>query len=168
MMERRREQLAAALAAWRDAGRSAENDQLLADWLRATIRNSMPGSRKPLPEVPSFAKPFAAPTSIATPSAASQPAPRRTPTTRQKPVVGSAGDDSNSTQISQSAPAVEESPRAQLPWDHADTSTASESAVTSDNRKPAELDIEQDFWSEHPANRDLPSDLSGDPFGDDP
>ncbi|MCC7476760.1 MAG: hypothetical protein IT425_15325 [Pirellulales bacterium] len=53
--DRRCEQLAGAVAAWRTAPRSAENDELLNQWLRAAMRSSMPGSRLPLPAAPIFA-----------------------------------------------------------------------------------------------------------------
>jgi hypothetical protein len=50
-------QLSQALATWKKAPRSEENDKLLADWLRAAIRRSMPGSREPLPPLPEFKRP---------------------------------------------------------------------------------------------------------------
>jgi hypothetical protein len=52
--ERRREQLAAVVKAWRLTERSEVNNRLLADWLRAAMRSSMPGSREALPEAPAF------------------------------------------------------------------------------------------------------------------
>jgi hypothetical protein len=52
---RRQEQLAAAVAAWRAVPRSEANNERLATWLRAAIASSMPGSKEPLPAVPSFA-----------------------------------------------------------------------------------------------------------------
>lgn len=52
---RRQEQLTAAVAAWRAAPRSEANNERLATWLRAAILSSMPGSKEPLPAVPSFA-----------------------------------------------------------------------------------------------------------------
>jgi hypothetical protein len=53
----RYDQLSQALNAWKKAPRSEENDKLLADWLRAAIRRSMPGSREPLPPLPDFKRP---------------------------------------------------------------------------------------------------------------
>ena len=53
----RYDQLSQALAAWKKARRSEENDRLLADWLRAAIRCSMPGSREPLPPLAEFKRP---------------------------------------------------------------------------------------------------------------
>jgi hypothetical protein len=50
----RREQLAAVIAAWRAAPRSEANNERLANWLRAAIRSSMPGSHEPLPPAPGF------------------------------------------------------------------------------------------------------------------
>jgi hypothetical protein len=52
--ERRQEQLAAVVAAWRAAPRNEANNVRLATWLRAAILNSMPGSQEPLPAAPSF------------------------------------------------------------------------------------------------------------------
>jgi hypothetical protein len=52
---RRQDQLNAAVTAWRAAPRSEANNEQLATWLRAAILNSMPGSKEPLPAVPSFA-----------------------------------------------------------------------------------------------------------------
>jgi hypothetical protein len=54
----RYKQLSQALAAWRAAPRSEENDRLLTNWLRAAIRRSMPGSREPLLPLPDFKRPF--------------------------------------------------------------------------------------------------------------
>src|SRR5262245_29677151 len=50
----RREQLAAVIAAWRAAPRNEANNQRLANWLRAAIQSSMPGSNDPLPPAPTF------------------------------------------------------------------------------------------------------------------
>jgi hypothetical protein len=50
----RREQLAAVVAAWRAAPRNEANNERLANWLRAAIQSSMPGSKEPLPGAPSF------------------------------------------------------------------------------------------------------------------
>jgi hypothetical protein len=51
----RYEQVAAAVESWRRAERSKTNNRLLADWLRAAMRASMPGSRAALPPAPPFA-----------------------------------------------------------------------------------------------------------------
>jgi hypothetical protein len=53
--DHRKEQLTAAIEAWRAAPRSEANNERLANWLRAAILSSMPGSQEPLPAVPSFA-----------------------------------------------------------------------------------------------------------------
>jgi hypothetical protein len=53
----RYEQLSQALAAWKKAPRTEENDRLLADWLRGAIRSSMPGSHEPLAPLPKFKRP---------------------------------------------------------------------------------------------------------------
>jgi hypothetical protein len=53
----RYDQLSQALAAWKKSPRGEENDKLLADWLRAAIRRSMPGSREALPPLPDFKRP---------------------------------------------------------------------------------------------------------------
>jgi hypothetical protein len=161
----RREQVAATIAAWRAAGRSAANDQLLTNWLREAIRKSMPGSREPLPELPKFvraavARPAA--TSTATPSMNSSPSS----TMRQKPVVESADParrpQSSQAAAKQSRSGVERSGRA------ADTAVTPSPTSSTQNAARAAQDAEQDFWSAHPANSDLPADLSGDPFRDDP
>lgn len=52
--EHRQAQFNAVIEAWRAAPASAETDKLLADWMRAAIRASMPGSRTPLPPAPRF------------------------------------------------------------------------------------------------------------------
>src|SRR4029079_13404556 len=52
---RRQEQLTAAVAAWRAPPRTEANNERLANWLRAAIVSSMPGSKEPLPAAPSFA-----------------------------------------------------------------------------------------------------------------
>jgi hypothetical protein len=52
---RRQEQLTAVIDAWRAAPRSDTNNERLANWLRAAITSSMPGSKEPLPAAPSFA-----------------------------------------------------------------------------------------------------------------
>ncbi len=50
----RQEQLNAVVAAWHAAPQSEANNERLNTWLRAAIRVSMPGSRKPLPPSPMF------------------------------------------------------------------------------------------------------------------
>jgi hypothetical protein len=51
---RRREQIELTIAAWQAAARNKLNDERLAEWLRGTIRSSMPGSREALPALPEF------------------------------------------------------------------------------------------------------------------
>ena len=51
---RRYDELSHAVAEWRAADRSEENNRLLAEWLRNAMRRSMPGSREGLPPVPQF------------------------------------------------------------------------------------------------------------------
>jgi hypothetical protein len=58
--QRRFEQLAAAVKSWRAAARSEANNRALAEWLRAAMRSSMPGSRTALLELPAFAAGVAA------------------------------------------------------------------------------------------------------------
>jgi hypothetical protein len=53
--DRRQAELDAVVNAWRASNRSEASDEQLATWLHAAIRNSMPGSTKPLPPVPTFA-----------------------------------------------------------------------------------------------------------------
>ena len=52
--QRRQEQLAAVVNAWRVAPRTDANNERLTNWLRAAIRASMPGSREALPASPTF------------------------------------------------------------------------------------------------------------------
>jgi hypothetical protein len=52
--QRRQEQLAAVVNAWRAAPRADANNDRLTNWLRAAIRASMPGSREALPASPTF------------------------------------------------------------------------------------------------------------------
>jgi len=47
-------QLNSAVNAWLQSPQSAEDEQLLAEWLRSSIRQSMPGSNQSLPELPQF------------------------------------------------------------------------------------------------------------------
>jgi hypothetical protein len=56
--QRRLTQLNEVTAAWRTATKNESNDRRLHVWLRMAIRNSMPGSREPLPPVPSFERPW--------------------------------------------------------------------------------------------------------------
>ncbi len=65
----RYEQLSRALATWRAAPRSEENDRLLTDWLRSAIRHSMPGSREFLPTLPEFKRPTEVKAPAQTPAA---------------------------------------------------------------------------------------------------
>lgn len=50
----RQEQLERVLHAWLQSPRSPADRQLLTQWLRQSIRSSMPGSTHPLPALPSF------------------------------------------------------------------------------------------------------------------
>lgn len=52
--QRSHEQLAVVVESWRTARRSEANDARLAEWLRAAMRSSMPGSRTGLPPMPAF------------------------------------------------------------------------------------------------------------------
>lgn len=164
--QHRREQLAAAVAAWRAAGRDSANDQRLADWLRAAIRNSMPGSREPLPAVPNFERP-----AVAAPTAATTTAPlsKTTPssTTRQKPVVENSGPahvPAQSTQLRAEQSLIGREP----PRRDTAAPVAPSQTTSTDGGTAAGHDPEQDFWSAHPAIGDVPADLTGDPFQDDP
>ena len=53
-MRRRYMEVSKVLAAWREADRTEENNLRLEDWLRGTIRSSMPGSHAELPSMPTF------------------------------------------------------------------------------------------------------------------
>lgn len=52
----RQEQLDQVLNAWLQSPRSPADRQLLTQWLRQSIRSSMPGSTHPLPSLPSFSR----------------------------------------------------------------------------------------------------------------
>ncbi|MEO2048943.1 MAG: hypothetical protein ABGX16_20490 [Pirellulales bacterium] len=52
----RQEQLDQVLNAWLQSPRSPADRQLLTQWLRQSIRDSMPGSTHPLPSLPSFSR----------------------------------------------------------------------------------------------------------------
>lgn len=56
--EHRLTQLREVTAAWRTATKNQSNDRRLHVWMRMAIRNSMPGSREPLPPVPAFERPW--------------------------------------------------------------------------------------------------------------
>ena len=69
--QRRQEQLAAVVNAWRAAPRTEANNERLTTWLRSAIRASMPGSREALPASPIFTataatqtRPVAKPTAL--------------------------------------------------------------------------------------------------------
>jgi hypothetical protein len=51
-----------------------------------------------------------------------------------------------------------------------DRSTASDSTQKSATEQPSAVapEVAPDFWTSHPANGELPAELSGDPFQDDP
>jgi hypothetical protein len=153
--EHRREQLAAAVAAWRVAARGEANDRLLSEWLRAAIRKSMPGSHEPLLPLPKFDRPPVAAPAAATPSPS-------TTTTRKKPVVDNSG--ASQAKLPSGQPSAERSMIGGSAAGPAGAATPSSAAGADDNSAS-----EQDFWSAHPANGDLPAELSsGDPFRDDP
>jgi hypothetical protein len=165
-MHQHREQLAAAVAAWRAAPRSAANDKLLADWLRTAIRKSMPGSREALPEVPEFSRPVATqPVATNRP----QPNPSSLPTMRQKPVIENSAPTQKPEQSGQPAAGGTQVSRPTTVDGAKAASVAPGPTISA--RPPATTEPSgiDDFWTDHPANRDLPTDLSGgDPFGDDP
>ncbi len=52
--DQRAGQLNSVIDAWLNSPQSAEDEQLLAEWLRVSIRQSMPGSNQPLPDAPQF------------------------------------------------------------------------------------------------------------------
>jgi hypothetical protein len=53
-LRRRYEDVSKAVAAWREADRTDENNRRLEAWLRSAIRSSMPGSHESLPPLPTF------------------------------------------------------------------------------------------------------------------
>jgi hypothetical protein len=166
----RREQVAAAVADWRAAGPSAANDRLLTEWLRESIRKSMPGSREPLPELPKFERPIVArpATTATTPLATTLPSLKSSPSTtvRQKPVVANARPARRSRRSTPSAAA--QSLGAAQRTGNAATMSDAPAPTTKTAIDAASERGQRDFWSAHPASSDLPADLTGDPFRDDP
>ena len=163
--QRRRDQVSKVVSAWQAATRSAANDELLADWLRVAIRRSMPGSREALPAVPGFERPLvAAPRPATSAAPAAQLRPRST--VRQKPVV----ENQRAMQAPTSRPADDQSLIRQPPESR--TNATRDDATSPPSTNPGSTAgeaIQQDFWTTHPANVDVPTELtSGDPFGDDP
>lgn len=88
-LRRRYEEVSKAVAAWREADRTDENNRRLEAWLRSAIRSSMPGSHESLPPLPTFEN-LPAPTPPATrapehsllPSSPASELPTITPTLR--------------------------------------------------------------------------------------
>lgn len=65
--QRRHEQLRQAIAAWNASSQSQTDRELMAAWLRAAMRSSMPGSYQPMPPLPALDHP-AAPTASMAPA----------------------------------------------------------------------------------------------------
>jgi hypothetical protein len=139
----RREQLAAVLAAWRAAPRNEANNERLANWLRAAIHSSMPGSNEPLPPTPSFA-------AVVKVEPRSQPQLAPQPTEPRAPQVREGETRSAETQPVEAAKV--ESPPAPV--------ESQPTAATAEKQSPTETVAEPK--SEH----DDP--FRDDPFRDDP
>jgi hypothetical protein len=87
--ELRRQQLAEVVKSWRTAEHNEANNDRLANWLRAAMANSMPGSQDPLPPLPAF-------TSIVKvhePQLASEPAVKTAPAEDSKTEADPFRDD---------------------------------------------------------------------------
>jgi hypothetical protein len=183
----RREQLAAAIAAWRAAARSEVNNDRLAGWLRGAIRASMPGAREPLPPLPEFdrqpvvaAAPPRAPLLKPATTAEKPVAPVVAPV--DAPIVAPSAVKRVAKTVAEAAPippTPSESktedvdifaPPSEAPID---TSTAPEPSPEL-SPEPSSTEGQSDagdwdFWSGHPGDEELPADLTDeDPFRDDP
>lgn len=155
-LKQRREQVDKALEAWNKSSRSEADNRALAAWLRGAMRASMPGSQEKLPPLPNFQTPAKAEPLPLSPGASNQrPAADSSVTpSRAEPSLEAPSNATEHTLMRPTSAAVTESDIAPAP----DTSTAEPEPISDD-----------DFWSDHPANEELPTDLSnGDPFLDDP
>lgn len=90
-LERRREQLDAALAAWGSSPRGPREEQVIVDWLQDALAKSMSGRSAQFPEAPDFTSPPASPslplpaTKAVTPSRSPTPADSAPPPARPTP-----------------------------------------------------------------------------------
>lgn len=150
----RRATVQAALAAWGESSRSQADNETLASWLREAIRTSMPGTRQSLPAIPDFKT-----------IAATEPLPGPSKT------VDSTRATTRETQLSTTS-AMEVGP--EKTSEHTMMRPASATSTEVEKKSvPADVSEREeplaDFWSPHPANQELPDDLTtGDPFRDDP
>jgi hypothetical protein len=91
----RYEEIGRAIDAWKKSARGPIDNERLAEWLRESMRASMPGSRTPLPSLPQFA-PLASPTE-------GIPLPKEPPAASTKevhePVVAEPAERAQSTLI---------------------------------------------------------------------
>jgi hypothetical protein len=163
---RRYDELAKAVSAWRAAPRDAANNQRLADWLRAAMRTSMPGSHDPLPPVPQF-------------ELAAAVEPLENPTTVKLPIdspespVGS--DDFQFDGVLQSGPNAESGDMGDAksaPPDEVDLEK-----VESPGAEPISIEAEAEHTQSRPLERmsqpqtygpNAMDKSTGDPFVDDP
>lgn len=140
-LERRYQIVSQAVVAWNKSSRDAVNNQRLADWLRAVMQSSMPGSQQALPPIPEFETEPVETEPLPTPSVDRPQAAPESPTE-------SAGAEHADTRADAPTGASLEEPAATT------TPTPAEpmetpSAQTMDVRKPVVVD-------------------EGDPFRDDP
>src|SRR4051794_31784549 len=85
----RRQQLAEVVKSWRAAEHNEANNERLANWLRAAMANSMPGSQDPLPPLPAFTSA----SKIHEPQLASEPALKAAPVEDSKTEADPFRDD---------------------------------------------------------------------------
>ena len=96
------------LDAWQRSPRTAADDQLLAEWLQASIRSSMPGDSGELPATPEFSRPPTPPV-VKAPPAVTPPTLAET----AKPVVEQAtapDEEEKPTEAPEEAPLVAKAP----------------------------------------------------------
>jgi hypothetical protein len=147
----RTQQLAVALDRWNNSTKTAEDVQLMRQWLEGSLRSSLPGATNPLPQLPWFAERIASPTEPAPAPVVAQEKPSQPEAVEPaapKPVTPSKPEPS--TVAEQPAPASE------TPEVGAEDSVAA--------RPEVEPKDEASVWQRHPSAK--PIDL-GNPFADD-
>jgi hypothetical protein len=146
--QRRYEVIGQAIAAWNKSTRTAADTELLSEWLRRSIRASMPGSREALPPAPEFAKRPVPPEEM--------PLPKATPDAAAPTSPAAAAQGSAEPSPTPGNPFADDKPSAP---NHNDANGQNEVAQPGD-KLPAVLTGQS---TEPPGDR-----MEGDPFRDDP
>jgi hypothetical protein len=138
----RHDQLRQAIEAWNESTQTAQDRQLMSQWLRDAMAASMPGGKQALPPLPDFG------------TVAELPAPQST--TSNKPIVSD-------------QPAVPMEHPADNQPEFRDDAPAQTPPV---GIEPVESDSPggDDFWGDYPAETEPTESLvpNDNPFGDDP